>query len=152
MSDFVERCEPFLAASNLWPRDRFNPDVFEAMAPLVQERVAKLDEVAAMVDFFFVDDVEYDDQALKVMANDAQKAVLDNCIAGYADAEWTHTALHEVTLKIGEANGLKLGKAQAPIRLGVTGNKVGPPLFESLEILGRDETIRRLERLRNLHG
>jgi glutamyl-tRNA synthetase len=43
-----------------------------------------------------------------------------------------------------EANGLKLGKTQAPIRVAITGRTVGPPLFESLEILGREETIRRL--------
>ena len=40
--------------------------------------------------------------------------------------------------------GLKLGKAQAPVRVAVTGRSVGPPLFESLEVLGRDETLRRL--------
>ena len=52
----------------------------------------------------------------------------------------TATTLDEV----GTANGLKLGKAQAPVRVAVTGRSVGPPLFESLELLGRDETLRRL--------
>ena len=46
--------------------------------------------------------------------------------------------------QIGEANGRALGKAQAPIRVAVTGKRVGPPLFESLEVLGRDETLRRI--------
>jgi glutamyl-tRNA synthetase len=41
---------------------------------------------------------------------------------------------------------LKLGKTQAPIRVAMTGRTVGPPLFESIEILGRDETIRRLQK------
>ena len=40
--------------------------------------------------------------------------------------------------------GIKLGKAQAPVRVAITGRSVGPPLFESLEELGRDETLRRL--------
>ncbi|HSP29880.1 MAG TPA: hypothetical protein VLN74_15105 [Ilumatobacteraceae bacterium] len=39
---------------------------------------------------------------------------------------------------------IKLGKAQAPVRVAVTGRSVGPPLFESMEVLGRDETLRRL--------
>ncbi|MEY2974151.1 MAG: hypothetical protein RIR49_571, partial [Actinomycetota bacterium] len=39
---------------------------------------------------------------------------------------------------------LKLGKAQAPVRVAVTGRRVGPPLFESLEVLGRDESLRRM--------
>ena len=43
---------------------------------------------------------------------------------------------------IGERYGLKLGKAQAPVRVAVTGRTVGPPLFESLEVLGRDEMLR----------
>jgi glutamyl-tRNA synthetase len=149
LDEFVVRCEPFLAASDMWPRERFNPDVFAAIAPLVQERVARLDEVAAMVDFFFVDTVTFEPAAMKVMDNEAQRAVLQDAIAAYADCEWTHAALHDVTLKIGEAHGLKLGKAQAPIRLAVTGKKVGPPLFESLELLGRSETIDRLTRLRD---
>ena len=46
--------------------------------------------------------------------------------------------------RIGEANGLKLGKAQAPIRVAVTGRTVGLPLFEALELLGREETVRRV--------
>ena len=41
---------------------------------------------------------------------------------------------------------MKLGKAQAPIRVAVTGRTVGPPLFESLEVLGRDETLARVDR------
>ena len=44
---------------------------------------------------------------------------------------------------------LKLGKAQAPPRVAVTGRSVGPPLFESLEVLGRDETLRRLRARRS---
>ena len=55
-----------------------------------------------------------------------------------------HDSLKEILETWTEANGLKLGKTQAPIRVAITGRTVGPPLFESLEILGRDETIRRL--------
>jgi glutamyl-tRNA synthetase len=48
-------------------------------------------------------------------------------------------------LEVAERLGKKLGKAQAPIRVAVTGRKVGPPLFEALEVLGRDEVLRRLQ-------
>jgi glutamyl-tRNA synthetase len=44
-----------------------------------------------------------------------------------------------------ESRELKLGKTQAPIRVAITGRTVGPPLFESIEVLGRDETVRRLQ-------
>ena len=43
-----------------------------------------------------------------------------------------------------EAYELKLGKAQAPVRVAVTGRTVGPPLFEALEVMGRDESLRRM--------
>lgn len=48
-------------------------------------------------------------------------------------------------LAAGESHGLKLGKAQAPVRVAVTGRTVGLPLFESLEILGRDRTLARID-------
>ena len=61
--------------------------------------------------------------------------------------EWNPDALKESLEAVGTQFGLKLGKAQAPIRVAVTGRSVGPPLFESLELLGRDETLRRLRAL-----
>jgi glutamyl-tRNA synthetase len=57
---------------------------------------------------------------------------------------WEATVLHETVARVGEANGLALRKAQAPVRCAVTGTLVGPPLFESLEVLGRARTIQRL--------
>jgi glutamyl-tRNA synthetase len=83
------------------------------------------------------------------MVNGADAAgVLDDAIAAYADVAWETDALHETLRSLGEARGLKLGKAQAPVRVAVTGRTVGPPLFEALELLGRDETLRRLEAAR----
>jgi glutamyl-tRNA synthetase len=58
---------------------------------------------------------------------------------------WQADALRIKLEEIGAGYGLKLGKAQAPVRVAVTGRTVGLPLFESLEILGRDQTLRRLQ-------
>ena len=58
--------------------------------------------------------------------------------------QWNADALKAALEAVGERHGLKLGKAQAPVRVAVTGRTVGPPLFESLEVLGRDEDLRRL--------
>jgi glutamyl-tRNA synthetase len=74
--------------------------------------------------------------------------VLDDAISEYEQAEWDPEVLHEVTLKVGERHGLKLAKAQAPIRVAVTGRSVGPPLFESLVVLGRDRVLGRLRAAR----
>jgi glutamyl-tRNA synthetase len=72
------------------------------------------------------------------------RTVLADFTSAIATAEWNHDSLKGILETWTEANGLKLGKTQAPIRVAITGRTVGPPLFESLEILGREETIRRL--------
>ena len=59
--------------------------------------------------------------------------------------EWKAAVIHDATVAAGEEAGVaQLGKAQAPVRLAVTGRSVGPPLWESLEALGRDRTLARL--------
>ena len=70
--------------------------------------------------------------------------LLGDLIVGYDNAEWTADGLKAATETAMDRYELKLGKAQAPPRVAVTGRAVGPPLFESLEVLGRDETLRRL--------
>ena len=62
----------------------------------------------------------------------------------YLDAPWNAGELKDRLERIGAEHGLKLGKAQAPVRVAVTGRTVGPPLFESLEVLGREKVLERL--------
>src|SRR5207249_8793089 len=102
---------------------------FEALAPLVQERVKTLAEVPGMVDFLFVDDVVIDEASWEkaVTKLPVAAAILDDAIAEYATCDWDADVLHQTTLAIGERHGVKLNKAQAPIRVAVTGRTVGPP-------------------------
>jgi glutamyl-tRNA synthetase len=131
-----------------WPPDRFDPAVYESVAPLVQERVAVLGEVPPMVDFLFLADPDVDaaswDKA--ITRDDGAVGLLEAAVLVYATADWTAASLHEATLALAESHGRKLAKAQAPIRVAVTGRTVGPPLFESLQVLGREEVLRRLRR------
>ncbi|CAM5391359.1 glutamate--tRNA ligase [Streptomyces abikoensis] len=60
-------------------------------------------------------------------------------------AAWTADAIKAAVVAAGEEHGLKLGKAQAPVRVAVTGRTVGLPLFESLEVLGRERTLARVD-------
>ena len=123
--------------------------VLDTMGGLVQERVSTLREAPAMIDFFFIDAPPIEAATWdKVMAKPQVAELLDGAIAAYTDCDWTSTVLHETTLAVGEALGLKLNKAQAPIRVAVTGRQVGPPLFESLQVLGRDRTLARLQAVR----
>jgi glutamyl-tRNA synthetase len=135
--------EEFLRRTGEWATRRMGP-----LAPLVQERVKTLAEVPGMVDFLFVDEPAIDEKSWQKAMKPPAGEVLDDAISEYEQAEWDPEVLHEVTLKVGERHGLKLAKAQAPIRVAVTGRSVGPPLFESLVVLGRDRVLGRLRAAR----
>ncbi len=76
-------------------------------------------------------------------------ALLEAAEAGFATCEWDAAAIRDATVEAGTAVGVgTLGKAQAPVRLAVTGRTVGPPLFESLVVLGRQRTLARLSAAR----
>ncbi len=146
---FVEACRPWLSGDRApWAPGDFDEAAFVAVAPLVQERVAVLGEVPAMVDFLFLDAPALDPDAWEraVVGDDRAATILGAAVAAYRDLRtgWTADALHASTLAIAESVGRKLGKAQAPIRVAVTGRRVGPPLFEALEALGADRTLARL--------
>ncbi|MDA8070455.1 MAG: glutamate--tRNA ligase [Actinomycetota bacterium] len=147
---FVAACRPWLTADAApWPPERFDEAVFHQMAPLVQERVALLGEVPAMVDFFFLEEPVLDEVAWAQVVGDASAGeVLDAAIEAYAACAWEAATLHQVTAQVAEQVGRKLSKAQAPLRVAVTGRRVGPPLFDSLALLGREETLRRLQAAR----
>jgi glutamyl-tRNA synthetase len=148
VATFVRESLPWLETDPPWPPENFDPGVFERMAPLVQERVKTLAEVPGMVDFFFLDEPVVEDKSWQKAMKPPASAVLDDAIAAYRKCEWDGAVLHETTLEVGERHGLKLAKAQAPIRVAVTGRTVGPPLFESLAVLGRDRVLDRLRAAR----
>lgn len=70
--------------------------------------------------------------------------MIEGFVHGASHTPWLADDLKLLTERVGAAVELKLGKAQAPLRVAVTGRTVGPPLFEALELLGVEETIRRL--------
>ncbi|MEU0484723.1 glutamate--tRNA ligase [Streptosporangium sp. NPDC006013] len=137
LEEFITRCEPWLDPS--WDRE-----TFAKVAELAQTRIAVLSEITANVDFLFLDEPVFDqaswDKAMKSSAVEILTGYLDRLEKVEMDPESLKTALEEV----GVEQGLKLGKAQAPVRVAVTGRTVGLPLFESIEVLGRERSIERL--------
>lgn len=131
-----------------WTAEQFDAELFSRVAPLVQERVSTLGEIPAMVEFFFVEAPTVDEAAFSksIMNDPLGPTMLAHSIERFAESDWNATTLHEATVVVGEELGLTLRKAQAPIRCAITGSLVGPPLFESLEILGRERTLERLRR------
>ena len=112
------------------------------MAPLIAERLKRLDEAPAMIRFLF-DENAPDDAAQKVL--DGQSDYLAAVVTALTAVEkWTAPSIEETLRALAAARDLKPKQAFQPIRAAVTGTLVSPPLFESLEILGRDATLDRL--------
>ena len=144
---FLDACRPWLLGPDAgFPAERFDESKFLSMAPHIQPRCITLADAPGVVDFLFLADPVVDqDSWTKVFAATAAVAVLREAIAAYAAlTAWDHETLKRTLETIGAAHDLKLGKAQAPVRAAVSGRAVGPPLFEALEVLGRDETLRRM--------
>ena len=168
--EFVQACMPWLIAEAEvlerptleaaivplgppLPVEHFDPAVFRRIAPHVQQRVTTLSEVPGMVDFLFLEHPVINGDDWKVVAADeSARAILDAAILAYESAEFEPEELHRVTAEVAESVGRKLAKAQAPIRVAVTGKRVGPPLFESMAILGRDKVLERLRGARSRLG
>jgi len=159
VDEFIAACQPWLTGPFVtdeekatngfgitappWMPDAYDPAAFAQVAELAQTRIAVMSEIVGYVDFLFLDAPVVDEAARAKAAKDA--AILPAVIEAYeALAAWSAEALKDTLIAVGEAAGLKLGKAQAPVRVAVTGRTVGLPLFESLEVLGRDKALARL--------
>jgi glutamyl-tRNA synthetase len=119
--------------------------MFRAMAPLVQTRVAVMAEVVPMVDFLFLAEPPIDEQSFtKTFSAESAATTLNDIAVAFESIEWNAERIKVAVEAVGERHGIKLGKMQAPLRVAVTGRTVGPPLFEPIELLGRDETLRRI--------
>jgi len=150
-ADFVARITPFLERVEMvaTPPSADQAALIEAAAPLIQTRIGRLTEAVGMLSFLFAGD----DGGFKVEPEDAERFLTPDALPVLQAAEvalagvepWTHEAI-EAALKdaLIERLGLKPRVAFAPVRVAVTGKRVSPPLYESIELLGRERTLHRL--------
>ncbi|MBV7363978.1 glutamate--tRNA ligase [Actinomycetaceae bacterium TAE3-ERU4] len=118
-------------------------------APLIQTRIQTLSESRSMLGFLFcsLDDLEYDEKSLKKLKPEA-KDVLASSIEVLENTEFELEALENaLRAKLVEEMEIKPRLAFGPLRVAVTGCQVSPPLFESMVILGKEESIARLRKL-----
>jgi glutamyl-tRNA synthetase len=150
LDDLAERLVPYLQADAPLGADVSDEqrDLVRAAAPLVQERLTVLAEAGEMLGFLFVDDSAFavDEASAGVLAGAGQTTVRTARDALSAVDSWK-TPVIEQALRdaLVEGLGLKPRHAFGPVRVAVTGRKVSPPLFESLELLGRERSLARLE-------
>ncbi|MFB4269158.1 glutamate--tRNA ligase [Nonomuraea sp. GTA35] len=143
---FIAACAPWLTQPRApWRAEAFDAAVFAEVAPLAQTRLTLLSEITGNVDFLFLDEPVFDEASWSKAMKPGAAELLRDVRAAYANVGWHADELKIVLTAVGERHELKLGKAQAPVRVAVTGRTVGLPLFESLEVLGRDQTLARLD-------
>jgi glutamyl-tRNA synthetase len=149
--DLTQRMVPYLQAADLLgenPADEQLATLAEA-APLVHERMTTLAESVEMLGFLFVDEsrFERDPADAEKLLNDDGRAVVKAAHEALAvlaswDTESIDAALRKALV---EELGIKPRNAFGPVRVAVTGRRVSPPLFESLELLGRERSLARLQ-------
>ena len=150
--EFAERLVPFLQRDGLVadPPTAGQREVLAEAVPLVQERMETLAQARGMLGFLFVDPADFAIDPDQSVADEESQRVLAaslEALTGLTDwaAEPIEQALRGALI---EGLGLKPKVAFGAVRIAVTGRRVSPPLFESMEILGREETLRRLQAAR----
>jgi glutamyl-tRNA synthetase len=150
VEELTDRLVPVLQADGVLGAEVTDEQraLLAAATPLVQERMTTLDESVAMLGFLFVDESDFERDAADVekLLNEDGRAVVKAAHDALASLDsWETAAIDEALRKaLVEDLGLKPRNAFGPVRVAVTGRRVSPPLFESLELLGRDRSLARL--------
>ena len=152
---FGDRLEKDLPQSCPRPIDT---DTVRKLVPLVRERIERLDQVAPMVEGFFTDELSYTaDDLLSKRAGARPSGRFRDNASGALEAlraakervealpSWEHEALEQSLRVLAEEREMKAGDLFMLLRVAVTGKAVSPPLFESMEVLGRERCLRRLD-------
>ena len=148
--DFANRLVPYLQKGDVLsnPPTAAELEILNQGAPLIQERITVLGEAAGMLGFLFTDSskITIDEDARKGLPENAKAIAAAATAAISALDNFTTVALHDLLNKVlVEDMGEKPKNAFGPLRTAISGRRVSPPLFESMEILGKAETLARLE-------
>jgi glutamyl-tRNA synthetase len=149
LDQITHRALPFLRKAGVVgdPMSPSDAQLLELAMPLVAERISRLSEVPEMLGFLFTDNVKYDeDDVAKLLDVDGRSIVAASREALAGVGSWTTAAIEEaLRAKLVDELGLKPRTAFGPVRVAITGRRISPPLFESLELLGRDATLARID-------
>lgn len=139
IDELMRRLEPFVPES--WDRG-----VLRRALPHVQERMKTLVEAREQLEFLFTDDIQYPtEQLVRKKDPGGTRDVLERSLKALRDTSFAPHEIDAVVRTIAEQTGWKVGDVAMPLRVAVTGRTVGPPLNDSMEILGRDRTLARID-------
>jgi glutamyl-tRNA synthetase len=146
LDELLNRTLPFLKKANVIDGNDSEIAVVKSALPLIQERIATLAEVVPMLRFLFATKFEVDpDSAPKIQDEQSQAVLKKTNEVLQAVVDWDHATLESVLrVALIEEMGLKPRIAFGAVRIAVTGSHISPPLFESMELLGRDRSLERI--------
>ena len=141
IDDLAARARPFFEAEGVTPDERL-----PAVVATVRERANNLVDMAKAGAFYFrgSDELSWDDKSVRKFLKAEAAPVVEALIDMLTATDWTEPALETAVKEFCEARDLGLGKVAPPIRVSMTGCKVGPGLYEMLLAMGKDESISRL--------
>ncbi len=146
---FRELSVPFLNAAGV----PFQEDAyFDEVLAIVKEKIKHFNEIPEWVDYFFVEDFEYEEKAVnkRLLKGDGLQRVddLHETLGGVSEEDWKAEKLEETFNALSGKLGIKTGELVHPARVSVSGRQVGPSLYHMLEVMGKHRVLKRLERTR----
>jgi glutamyl-tRNA synthetase len=146
IDEFLDWSLPFLTKAGVVSGSADEIALVKLALPLIQERIIMLSEVPAMLKFLFVKNFAVEADSLAKITDDASKQVLERSLKELEPlATWTHESI-EAALRSSliEEMGLKPRIAFGAVRIATTGSTISPPLFESMELLGKEASLARI--------
>ncbi|MGB3342194.1 MAG: glutamate--tRNA ligase [bacterium] len=149
-TEFREELKPFIIEAGLMTEKEIeqNVDWVQSVCDLMQARLKVLSDIDKQGRYFFKDDFVYDQPVLEKFCNTETLEIMEKIVTALQNIEPFNTEQLETNLRnFGEDYKLKVKQWIHPLRVFTTGTKAGPPLFDTLELIGRKRCISRIEKI-----
>ena len=147
IDDFLARALPLLLKDGVISGTDAEIAVIKSALPIIQERIARMNEVTAMLKFLFVEQLAFEPESEAKLKEEPSQHVVQRALEALQDLQnWNHTEIEaKLRAVLLDEMGLKPRLAFGPVRIAVTGSHISPPLFESMELLGKERSLARLQ-------
>ncbi|MBU3692035.1 MAG: glutamate--tRNA ligase [Candidatus Nanopelagicaceae bacterium] len=147
IDDFLARALPFLLKDDVISGSDTEIAVVKSALPIIQERIARMNEVTAMLKFLFVEQLSFEPESEAKLGEEPSQHVVQRALDALRDLQnWNHAEIEaKLRAVLLDEMGLKPRLAFGPVRIAVTGSHISPPLFESMELLGKERSLARLQ-------
>ncbi len=144
--EFLQWALPFLTQAKVITGSTEEIELVKAALPIIQERIVTLSEIPAMLKFLFVKEFTIDaEEKPKLLESGAQEVLKVALDKTSSLVNWDHASIEEVLRKaLIEELGLKPRIAFSALRIALTGSHISPPLFESMQLLGKERSLARI--------